>query len=257
MFRTSAVFLASLLGLALSLPLPAATGLPARPDPPRLVNDLGSVLTEAQTEALERKLVAFDDSTSNQIAVVTVHSLEGREASEYATELHREWGIGDSEKDNGLLILVKPKNDEGNGNVFISVGYGLEGAIPDIIAKRVIEEVMIPRFKEDDYYAAIDGACDMLMKYASGEFSDKTDDSQDLGYIVALVFIILLTLLILRSVFGRKNGGKGSGGSAGGRSRGSSGPIFTGGGFGGGSSSRGFGGFGGGSAGGGGAGGSW
>lgn len=244
-----------------------APHLPDQQNPPRLVNDFASVLTEEQRNSLESKLVSFDDSTSNQIAVVTVGTLDGYDAAEYATELHRKWKVGTEDKDNGILILVKPKNEEGYGDVFISIGYGLEGAIPDATAKRIINDRMIPHFKDNDYYGAIDSACDKLMELASGEYSESEDESlEGLGIFSAAFFFGLILLFILLVIKSSKNGGgkNGNGGGSGGRSSNGGGPIIRGGGgnigggFSGGSiGGGGFGGFGGGMAGGGGAGGRW
>lgn len=241
-----------------------APHLPEQQNPPRLVNDFASVLTLEQRESLENKLVSFDDSTSNQIAVVTVNTLDGYDASEYATELHRKWKVGTDDKDNGILILVKPKNEDGYGDVFISIGYGLEGAIPDAAAKRIISNRMIPHFKDNDYYGAIDSACDKLMELAAAEYSESEDDSSDGLAVFSMAFLLcLIVLLVILVINSKKNGG----GDAGGRSNNGGGPIirggggnigggFSGGSFGGGFGS-GFGGFGGGMAGGGGAGGRW
>ena len=102
----------------------SAFAIPSRPSPERLVNDLAGTFTSRQAEELERVLVAFDDSTSNQIAVVTVKDLEGYEPAEYATRIGLEWGVGSEKFDNGIVILVKPK-DNTAGKVFIAIGYGL------------------------------------------------------------------------------------------------------------------------------------
>ncbi len=242
----------------------SAFAIPSRPSPARLVNDLAGTFTSRQAEELERVLVAFDDSTSNQIAVVTVKDLEGYEPAEYATRIGLEWGVGSEKFDNGIVILVKPK-DNTAGKVFIAIGYGLEGAIPDAYAKRIINEVMIPHFRNDDYYGGVAEACKVLMKLASGEISELREDEFDAddagaiaGAVVTLIILIFVFVLITQ------NGGDntGSGNHRGGRTI-YTGPIITsgriygggssfGGGFGGG-----FGGFGGGSFGGGGAGGSW
>ncbi len=107
----------------------AQTLLP-RPDPPRLVNDFAGVLSSSELQSLENKLVAFNDSTSNQIAVVIVNDLQGYDKSEFAYKVAKDWGVGQSDFNNGLLVLVKTKTDESLGQIFIATGYGLEGAIP-------------------------------------------------------------------------------------------------------------------------------
>ena len=128
----------------------ASAAVPQRPEPARFVNDLAGVFQEGQADSLENRLAAYCDSTSTQIVVLTVADLEGADASSYATEVGETWGVGSADFDNGAVILVKPKNDNGSGEVFIATGYGLEGAIPDAYAKRSIHEIMIPNFIKDD-----------------------------------------------------------------------------------------------------------
>lgn len=228
--------------------------IPGRPVPERLVNDFAGLFTSAERAALERALVAFDDSTSNQIAVVTVKDLEGYEPADYATRIGIDWQIGSKDFNNGIVILVKPK-DSSAGKVFIAVGYGLEGAIPDIYAKRIIDSEMIPRFAVNDYFGGVAAGCDVLMKLASGEISEPRDcQEEDLPWYVGLIFALVFVIIIV--LIAKKNGGNGH--SNRGRRVIYTGTVITGGhGFGGNSRGGGFGGFGGGSFGGGGAGGSW
>lgn len=270
------LFSRKLSALVIGIVLPLAVwALPSKPQPPRLVNDLAGIFTPTQVYALETALVEFDDSTSNQIAVVTVNDLEGYEPDEYATRLGIEWKVGSAEFNNGIVVLVKPKTASSGGRVAISVGYGLEGAIPDAYAKRIIENEMIPSFKEGDYYAGVEKACIILMKLAKGEYDYAGEDNdEEIGLmifgILIICFIIFIFILIIA---GKKGGGGGgsSGNSGGGLDDFTKGVIIGNilnnpgkssrgsyGGFGGGSFGRGgFGGFGGGSFGGGGAKGSW
>ena len=245
--------------LALCCLFQIVDAIPSRPEPQRLVNDYASLFTHAQTETLERVLVAFDDSTSNQIAVVTTADLEGLDIAEYATRIGIEWQVGSEKFDNGLVIVVKPKTLDSSGKVFIAVGYGLEGAIPDAYAKRIINEVMIPHFMQNDYYGGVAAACEILMKLASGEISEMREEGDEGTWIALVVFLIIFLILIV-VLLSANDGNAGNGG----RRTVYVGPVITHnrnyGGFGGGFSGGfggGFGGFGGGSFGGGGAGGSW
>ena len=257
--------------ICLMLLCTSALAIPSRPQPPRLVNDFAGLFTRQQTAALESMLAAFDDSTSNQITVVTVKDLEGYDPSEYATRIGLDWGVGADKYDNGIVMLVKPKTSDSRGQVNISVGYGLEGAIPDVYAKRIIDNEMIPRFAENDYFAGVYAGCEVLMKLASGEISEPREQSNDdAGGIIAAV-LLLIFIIFLAGAF-RANG-KGGGNDRG--NSGGGGPdlldmIIIGnllgsghsagrssGGFSGGFGGSGFGGFGGGSFGGGGASGSW
>lgn len=261
--RRYLTYLAAVLSAAL-LSITAGA-IPSRPEPARLVNDLAGLFSAGQRESLEKTLVAFDDSTSNQIAVVTTNDLEGYAASEYATRIGIDWGVGSADFNNGIVILVKPKTTT-SGQVFIAIGYGLEGAIPDAYAKRIINNLMIPHFIENDYFAGVEAACEILMGLASGEISVPRTEEEDEYAIIFAILIVTVIFILIIAASKNNNGGNGSG-----RNRGRSildGPVITigndfggwgrssGGGFSGGFGG-GFGGFGGGSFGGGGAGGSW
>ena len=231
--------------------------IPDCPSPQRLVNDYADIFTPEQETRLEKILVAFDDTTSNQITVVTVENLEGYAASEYATRIGLEWKVGSGKFDNGIVLLVKPKTADSYGEVFIAVGYGLEGAIPDAYAKRIVDNVLIPHFQSGDYYTGVESACQVLMKLASGEISDPREMEEDVDLWSIIIVISFIAILIyITSAFHDKNNG--SGGNVGRRIVTGGTIINTGGNFGGRySGGGGFGGFGGGSFGGGGAGGRW
>ena len=255
--------------------------VPARPQPQRLVNDLSGLFSSRQVQVLERALVDFADSTSNQIVVVTVPELYGYDKAELAYEIGQQWGVGQKEFDNGLVILIKPKTAYSNGEVFIATGYGLEGAVTDAFAKMVIEREMIPHFRQNDYYGGTVSALKVLMPVIRGEIStDKYAASQEEGMLPALLFMMFIGFVVFvlavsskdnnQNMGGRNNrGGRtftatdafilGSilGNSSGRRGGSYGGGSYGGGSFGGGFGGGGFGGFGGGSFGGGGAGGSW
>lgn len=239
----------------------AQGSIPEKPVPPRLVNDFAQILSPDELQNLESKLVAFNDSTSVQIAVVIVPTLGGYEKADYAQQLGAKWGVGGSKFDNGIVILIKPKSSSENGEAFIATGYGVEGAIPDATALDVVNNEMIPHFKQNDYYGGINAATDVLISLVKGEFkADAYSKSKKKGSAVFFIIVIIIVIVLLISrnnnnhhTINRSGGGgllffpwmMGGGGS------GSSGGGFGGGGGGG------FGGFGGGGFGGGGAGGSW
>ena len=139
--------------------------------PKRIVNDFTGLFSPQEQAALETKLRHFNDTSSTQIAVVTVPSLNGYAANDYAQRLGQQWGIGQQGKDNGILVLIKPKTGREKGEVAISVGYGLEGVVPDALASRIIRNEIIPEFQAGQYYAGIDKATDVLMKLSSGEYT--------------------------------------------------------------------------------------
>ena len=242
----------ALVVLLLTLSLAAAMAqIPAKPNPPRLVNDFAEIFTASERQILENRLVAFDDTTSNQIVIVTVNDLGGYDKAEFAIRLGTEWGVGTEKHDNGLVILIKPKTSSSRGELFISVGYGLEGVVPDAVAKRITDERLIPHFMENDYYGGVEDALSVLMPLLAGEISEiphREGDDDDTA-----IFILFFILIVLIVYLKMSNGGGGITISS--HGGGYSGGVFSGGSFGG--SSGGFGGFGGGSFGGGGAGGSW
>ena len=155
-----------LLGLvvwAAAAGLAGAQQIDVVPPQDRLVNDRAGMLSASQVQQLEQKLRRYADTTSTQIVVVTIPSLDGAPASMYATQLGREWGVGQQGQDNGVVILVS----EGDREVFIATGYGLEGAIPDAIASRIVRNIIRPAFRQGDFFAGLDRASDALIEAGS------------------------------------------------------------------------------------------
>ena len=238
-----------------------AQNIIAKPNPATLVTDVAGVLTPEQKQALENKLVAIDDSSSNQIAVVIIPSLDGYPKEEYATKLFRDWGIGNKKTNNGVLLLIAINDRQ----IRIEVGYGLEGAIPDITALNIIDNDIKPAFKAGNYYEGIDQATDNIAKAAVGEYKEaraKKTRSKSKGSGGLFLIILIIIFVVLRN-----GGGGGSNIGRGGFSDVATGMLLGsllggggrhgGGGGGWSGGGGGFGGFGGGSSGGGGAGGSW
>ena len=186
--------------------LKSYAGIPSRPEIQRLVNDFAQIFTTRETAKLEHILTAFDDSTSNQIVVITVKTLEGYSPAEYAYKIGQTWGIGSKDFNNGIVILIKPKQGFSQGELSIQVGYGLEGAIPDAYCKRIIEQKMIPHFKNGDYFSGTYAAVETLMALASGEISKERETKENLDNIADIIFIIILFALFIYLSY-RKNGG--------------------------------------------------
>jgi uncharacterized protein len=238
--------------------------VPKRPSPARLVNDFTGTLTREQADELERKLVTYDDSTSNQIAVVIIPTTGDYPIEDVALQILRTWGVGNTKNNNGIVLLIA-KNDR---KIRMEMGYGLEGAIPDMTAAYIIDHSITPRFKEENYYAGLDEGTTEIFKAAAGEYKApvgyRKKKTKGIGIGSIIIGIILISIVIGGSSGGR-NGGMvsrrgyrdfGTGwiigsllGGAGGSGGGGGGGWSGGGG--------GFGGFGGGSGGGGGASGSW
>ena len=226
-----------------------------------LLLDQTNTLTPEQKTALREKLEAYDRSTSTQIAIVIMPSLKGNSLEEVAFQIGRTWGVGQKDKNNGIVILVA-KDDK---KVRIEVGYGLEGVITDYASSSIIDNNLRPNFREGNYYRGLTEAVDEIIKAAAGKYTAPEGYGKKEG--IKKWHIILAALVIWMIIGAIGRGGRGGGMVS---RRGYSnwgGPIWWGGGFGGGSGGGGwsggggggggFGGFGGGSFGGGGASGSW
>ena len=240
--------------------LALAQEFPERPNPPRAVNDIAGVLSAGEQQALERKLRNYTDTTSTGFVIVLLNSYNGYDPGEYTIELGNRWAIGQKGKNNGLLITVAIQDRKYS----IATGYGLEGAIPDIITRQVGDQYFKPNFRANNYYEGLDQATTYLATLPAGEFKGSPRSSQDdgggggFGLIIAVIIIVMILSTIFGGGRGNRRGYRGGGMffppfitfGSGGSSWGG------GGGFGGGGDS-GFGGFGGGSFGGGGSSGDW
>lgn len=245
-----------------------AQSIPAKPNPPRLVNDFAHLLSQDQLQSLEQKLVAYDDSTSTQVAVVTVETTGDYPIEDYARKILRDWGVGNKKTNNGIVLLVAIRDRK----IRIETGTGMEGSIPDITAKHIIESQIAPNFRNENYYRGLDEATDAIFLAAAGEYKAPegyNSRGKGRGSILGVIIVFIIIIIILSIMGGGRGGGGmmsrrgfspwlgaaildsitrggGSGWSGGG-----------GGGWSGGGGGGGFGGFGGGSGGGGGASGSW
>lgn len=265
------IVLSYILIFAASMHIAAQDRLPVPDSPSSWVNDYAGVFNAQQKQQLERKLGSFQQRSSTQIFIVSIDENYGYDQADLSQRIGERWGVGQQGKDNGLIILM----DMMDKQVFIATGYGLEEYIPDAISSRIVQNEMLPRFKEGDFYGGINKGLDVTISLLEGKFTPDEYRKQSGGSAGSGIFGIILAIIIFSTVFGgarrrsvgmgRSNlpfwialGMLGSGsrhsGSFGNFSSGSGG--FGGGGFGGG----GFGGFsggGGGSFGGGGAGGGW
>lgn len=235
--------------------------IPKAPSPTRFLNNLSNanIISEAEQAQIEKRLDQFEQETSNEISVVIIDDLGGDEPWHFATEIGEAWGVGKADKDNGLVFLIKPTQENGGRQVYLAAGRGLEATITDLTCQDIIQHEILPEFKQNQYANGINKALDILFGLAKGEINEKSYRKQlHQNDWVKGVFGLLAILFILFLIIKRGGGG---GTTFGGR-RGGPGFFYFGGyggGFGGGSSGGGggFGGFGGGSFGGGGSGGSW
>lgn len=240
----------------------AVEKIPSRPSPPRLVNDMANMLTEGEQNQLESKLLEFERTTTTQITIVTVDNLGNYDVSDFAIKLGKEWGVGQSGRNNGVVILASMQDHKIN----ISTGKGLEGALTDLTCGRIIRNEMVPNFKNKDFYHGFSKAADAVIAATKGEYKADGHAKQKRVPATAIILGVIFLIFILRMF---KGGGGGGGNYMSGRGIGNfatgmiignllSGGRGGGGGWGGGDSGGGgFGGFGGGDFGGGGASGSW
>ncbi len=182
------------------------------------VNDFADIIPDSDEANMVSKAAALADATTAQVVIVTVESLNGAEISQYALELGREWGVGDKEKDNGVVILLST----GDREIEIAVGYGLEGAIPDSKAGRIIDVYGLEYFKQDKFAEGLIAVADAIINEVYIEYGLEpesgyvnidnvtTEDSlSSSGGKVAFSWVILIILLIALSFFGRRGGGGG------------------------------------------------
>ena len=193
------IFLFSAL-LCLSITL-FAQNFPQKPN--TLVNDYTNTLSQNEISALEQKLVAFDDTSSTQIAVVLIKSLEGYDEADYAVRLAETWGIGRQSKNNGVLLLASI----GDRKVTIQTGYGVEGALPDAIAKRIISNEITPYFRQGDYFSGLNEGTDAIISYTKGEYRNDQPKKQGKGGSAGFIIIIIILIIIFLS---KRGGGGGT-----------------------------------------------
>lgn len=192
---------------ALAAELPALTG--------RVVDNAG--LLDAETEArLTERLAAFEEKSSDQIVVATIHDLDGEAIEPYANRLFRAWGLGQASEDNGVLLLVALDDRK----MRIEVGYGLEGTLTDLHSKLIIENTMVPAFRAGDFAEGITGAVDDIVLVLEGNAAELeararrfAEENGDPIWPVVLFFIVWGTFFfggfafaVLPPIFGRKIG---------------------------------------------------
>ena len=218
-------------------------------DFPRLtgrVVDNADLLSAAEERRLTAKLESHEQATSNQLVVVTLPSLQGSEIEDYGYQLGRHWGIGQQGRDNGVLLIVAPNERK----LRIEVGYGLEGDLPDAIAKLIIENDILPAFRGGNFPAGIDAGVDAIILAIAGAYQPQEksrggEEVQKDFILLAFLMVVVMVALFLYRIDpdGRQRwsgGGRGGRGGFGGGGGGGGGFGGGGGGFGGGGSSGGW-----------------
>lgn len=178
-----------------------AQEFPAKPV--NYVTDEAGILTDDEENNLNTKLRNFEDTTSNQIFVYVASTLNGADMTSLCQEIFTKWEIGAKGKDNGVLVGVFVDDRQFR----IQTGYGLEGALPDILTKKIQDEDMKPEFKNGNYYAGIDAGIDKLMFFSGHEFSqDKMDDEYGndnwIGWLLGFGPNLLLATIIIYNLYG-------------------------------------------------------
>ncbi|PCE65764.1 TPM domain-containing protein [Sediminicola luteus] len=229
------------------------------------VYDYVGLLSSGDKALLSTKLLGYADTTSTQIVIIAIPSTQGEDINQLAAQWGHKWGIGQADKDNGIVVMVA-KNDR---KMAISTGYGTEHLLTDLISKRIIDQVITPRFKQGQFYEGLNAGTTTIMQVMSGEYTEDRDFSSGGSNFISKLFPLIIFFIILYILSRRRGGrgGRGPGGRGGGfdiwdaiilsnmgRSSGGGWSSGGGGSFGGGSFG---GGFGGGGFGGGGASGGW
>ena len=223
--------------------------IPKKPDFQTSIYDYAQLLSAKDKAALEKKLIKYSDSTSTQIVVVTVETINNESIGILAPKWAHEWGIGQAKEDNGVFILLAKKERK----IGIAPGYGVEDRITAGIGGEIIRKIITPEFKTGNYYKGLDKGADAIFDVLKGKYKGERKKNKEKGLPILPIIIIVIVILVLISK--SKNSGGNSGNSGGGPSLLDviilSSLGRSGGGFGGGSSSGGGGGFGGGFGGGG------
>lgn len=195
-----------LLVLMLSIASTASADIPPRPkttSDTMLVYDYAHVIDNANLAVINDSLKSLFRYNGSQVVVLTVSSLDGMEIEDYGLKVLRTWGIGDKEKNNGVLILIKPKTKESKGHVRIETGYGAEGALPDVVCKHLETDSMIPEFKKNDYGTAVRKAVCAITPIMKGEYpeeiasfmEEKKKEEESDARTATIIYVILYILI--------------------------------------------------------------
>lgn len=180
--------------------------VPNRPSPPRLVNDFAGLLSPGDVNQLESTLVSYDDSSSTQIAIVTLKSLGDYAIEDWALEIGRKWGVGSKAKNNGVVIIVSLEPRRIN----ISPGYGLEGALPDVLCKRIISNEITPSMKSGQYAEGLAKGIKAIRGAIKGEYANENrskDNGGDGEFWIFLIVMGVILIFIIIAANSRRSGG--------------------------------------------------
>lgn len=210
----------SVAAFLVALGLVAWTGVLAQEPVPALqarVTDLTGTLSAEQRLALEAKLRAFEERKGSQVAVLVVPTTQPEDIAAFGIRVAEAWQVGRENVDDGAILIVA-KNDR---RLRIEVGYGLEGALTDAISRRIIDETIVPRFREGDFHEGIDAGVDRMLRVIDGEPLPEPQrqwqrDTSLLEWLPFLLAGLVVVAVIFRNLFGRFGGALATGGVAGG-----------------------------------------
>ena len=202
--------------LMFSITMATAADLQSIPALSSPVTDLTNTLSTTEQQALAQKLSVFSQEKGSQIVVLIVPTTQPEDIAQYSLRVAEAWQIGRDKEDDGVIILLA-KNDR---KMRIEVGYGLEGAIPDAIAKRIVSDVMAPKFRQGDFSGGLNAAVDQLMALVSGEalpapIKKQSGASSFFDYLPILMFGAIFSGVVLRAIFGKFFGSALNGGALG------------------------------------------
>lgn len=187
-----------LFGLMIN-PVLAQLKIPPKPSLQTSVYDEVGILSAVEKSDLEQKLIQYADSTSTQIVVAIIPTLNGEEIAMYATEWAHQWGIGQAKEDNGVFLLVVTEDKK----LTIRTGYGVEHLLTDAFSKRIISQIITPEFKAGSYFNGIDKGTDAIFQVLTGEYKNKPERKQKGNN--PPIFLIVIIIMIVMVAFSSKN----------------------------------------------------
>ncbi len=155
------------------------------------VTDMTGVLSIDQEQALETSLESYRTQTSNEIAILIIRNLSGADLVQSAVDTGRSWGVGTAENSNGILMLIALEDRE----ITVQVGYGLEGALPDIVTKGVIEQDILPSFRSGEYYEGIESGVAAIQKHIAGEYTAERYTASPVSGLFPFFLVFFLIVL--------------------------------------------------------------
>ncbi|HUF11149.1 MAG TPA: TPM domain-containing protein [Rhodothermales bacterium] len=160
------------------------------------VTDRAGLLSSSEIQSLSAMLAGHQQSSSTQIVIIILDDLDGRDASSYAFELGESWGVGQSGVDNGIVLLVSV----GDRQVFIATGYGVEASVPDVIAGRIVREIITPSFRQGRYFEGLQSAVEALIEATQGQVPSRLAESRaeapDVRRIMFILFVIAIVMIV-------------------------------------------------------------